>query len=102
LPEGVEEAGGLPIKRNPGVICLWITRSFEVFFHENRPLITVGAPAAVTWWCAGRAATRAEVDASITGGYPTLLATAKVDGPVAVEMLERAYRTAELLLPGAG
>src|SRR5206468_8965317 len=40
-----QEPGGVMIRRNPGVTCLWITRGYEVFdAGGGKPLITIGAP----------------------------------------------------------
>src|SRR4029077_5467623 len=100
LPAEAEAPGGIAIKRNPGVICLWITRSYEIFNDgHGKPLVTLGEPAEVTWWREGRPATRAEVDASVNGGLPTLLAAAKSDGAFAVEALGKQAKLAERLFP---
>ena len=91
---------GNAIMRNPGVMCLWVTRSYEIVRDAaNRPLFQIGAPERVSWWREGRAATREEVDTAVTTGFPLLLAEAKRDGPVAVEMLEKCLRLAEPLFP---
>lgn len=100
LPADAQAPGGHAILRNPGVTCLWITRSFEVFdAGRGKPLITLGEPERVTWWREGRVATRGEVDASIASGLPTLLAAAKTDGPFAVEALGKQCARAERWLP---
>jgi len=102
LPDEVEPPAGHGIMRNPGVICLWITREYELFDDgRGKPLITVGKPERVLWWCEGRAATRAEVDASVHGGLPILLNEAKRDGRFAVEALGDAVKVAERLFPAA-
>lgn len=102
LPADVEAPGGLAILRNPGVMCLWVTRSFEVFdAGGGKPLITIGNPDRVMWWCEGRAATREEVDASVTSGYPNLLTAARADGPFAVAELDKRARAAQQYFPGA-
>src|SRR5262249_7721599 len=100
LPMGLREAAGLPIDRNPGVACLWITREYEKFPDQNkRLLITIGRPEAVSWWCEGRAATRAEVEEAIDSGLPILLAAARQDGRFAVEALERQLAVARGYFP---
>lgn len=100
LPPEVEKPGGIPILRNPGVAALWITRSFEVFnAGGGKPLLTVGDAEHVSWWREARAATRAEVDASIAGGMPALLVAAKIDGPFAVEELGKQTKCAERWYP---
>lgn|SRR3989442_1162506 len=100
LPTGVQELAGFGIKRNPGVICLWMTRSYEVFDDgRGKPLLTVGLPESVTWWCEGRLATRVEVDASITSGLPILLNAARQEGRLAVDALEKQVDAMRYLLP---
>lgn len=102
LPPGLHAPAGQPLTRNPGVVCLWMTRSFELFAdHQGQPLITVGPPEDVTWWAEGRAATLAEVQTSLDDGLPALLAAAKRDGPFAVERLGKELARLGGLLPGA-
>jgi hypothetical protein len=101
MPAGVEEPGGIALTRNPGVTCLWITRSYEVFDAGGKPLITVGALESISWWREGRAATRAEVEDSVDGGMLNLLAAARVDGPFAVAELEKAVTRFRLHLPAS-
>lgn len=100
LPTDHVTAAGHPLSRNPGVVCLWLTRSFDVFQVESGTkgvLITIGDPAQVTWWREGREATVEEVETSVQGGFPALLAMAKQQGDFAVEALGRQYRLAERL-----
>jgi hypothetical protein len=88
LPQNAQDAAGFSIRRNPGVMCLWVTRDFEVFNDgTGKPLLTVGPPSSVTWWCEGRAATRAEVEASVSSGLPILMTAAIRDGKFAVQQL---------------
>ena len=102
LPADAQAPAGHGLTRNPGVTCLWITRSYELFDDgRGKALITIGEPSEVTWWREGRAATRAEVDASVTSGFPALLAAAKLDGPFAVESLGKCAARAELYYPDA-
>jgi hypothetical protein len=101
LPSEAEHPAGHMITRNPGVICLWITRGYELFDDgRGKLLITVGVPESITWYREGRHATRAEVEESVSTGMPALLAAARVDGPFAVEELGRqAARVAALYPP---
>lgn len=101
LPEGVSEPAGMPITRQPGAGCLWITKSFRPFRVGDGVLFHLGTPTSVTWWREGRAATRAEVLASIDSGYPILLAAAEQEGPDAIRELEIARERAMALLPAA-
>jgi hypothetical protein len=98
--EDAEKAAGMMIMRNPGVICLWTTRGYEVFNDgHGKPLITIGDPESVSWWREGRAATRAEVDASVAGGLPILMNEAQSNGRFAVEELGRCVERAQALFP---
>jgi hypothetical protein len=106
IPADAEEAAGAGLKRNPGVMALWMTRTFETFrvaktspIGNEGTLITVGEPADVTWWCEGRLATRAEVQAAVESGLPNLLAMAKAEGGFAVEALGKQVKRAEALWP---
>lgn len=102
LPVDAKEAAGVGLKRNPGVTCLWITRSYELFDDgHGGKLITVGAPEQVSWWREGRAATLAEVEESVSSGFPNLLVSAQRDGPFAVEQLGKYYERARLMFPKA-
>ncbi len=66
--------GGIMLKRNPGVTCLWVCKGFKVWRDDRGfPLITVGAAERVSWWREGRKATREEVLQSIESGLPNLL-----------------------------
>lgn len=99
LPENVEQRG-MAIRRNPGVALLWITKGFTIFYDDNqRALLSVGDPLEVTFWAEGRAATRAEIDASVAGGLPKLRELAEQEGAPAMVALARAVEEFELLLP---
>lgn len=75
-----DSAPGFAIARNPGVAMLWITRQYEVFPDgRGGSLIGMGEPDRVEWYREGRAATRAEVLASIESGLPNLEAIAKLE-----------------------
>lgn len=63
---------GEMITRNPGVILIWKTKSFEIEKHDNDRLFRIGDPISVTWWREGRPATRAEIIESIVTGLPKL------------------------------
>jgi hypothetical protein len=102
LPAETEAPAGVPLTRNAGVVCEWITRSFEIFTvpgPQRQPLITVGAPESVSWWREGRPATRVEVEASIDNGLAPLLALAKSEGTFAVEALGKQYEFAKGYFP---
>lgn len=101
LPEGVSDPAGIPITRQPGAGCLWVTKRFSLFEAPGGQgfLFRLGDPVSVTWWSHGRAATRAEVLASIESGYPLLLELAEQDGPEAIRELEAARDRALTLVP---
>jgi hypothetical protein len=93
------DAAGMGIKRNPGACALWVTRKFEVIRLETGILFQVGDPERVSWFCEGRAATRAEVDESIRTGLPLLEATARDEGSEAEAALVQQTKAVERLLP---
>jgi len=82
LPEGTYAPPGDMIRRNPGVVAVWVVK-------YNRPsarhlpdglLFNVGAPPMwVDWFARGRPATRAEVLASLDSGMPILAAACNGD-----------------------
>lgn len=102
MPEKIVEAAGNAILRNPGVACVWITRSYRIErAHGGRPgsLFALGDPERVLWFCEGRDATRAEVLASINSGFPLLEEVARREGNGAEEALKEYRERAMVLLP---
>lgn len=99
LPEGYQDSAGIGIKRQPGVICLWLTKSYQPFNAGNGVLFRLGEPDQVFWFREGRTATRDEVLESINSGLPILREMAEKDGSQAVLQLEKQIRTASELLP---
>jgi hypothetical protein len=92
-------APGKAITRNPGVALLWFTREYEVFDDgRGNPLIQMGRPSGVEWYCRGRAATREEVEESIDSGLPALEAIARTQEG-AIEELYRKRKAFERWLP---
>lgn len=70
---------GVAILRNPGVMAVWTTRDWTWFkpWDGSRGILwRLGDPTRVSWWKEGRAATRAEVLASIESGLPAIRARA--------------------------
>jgi hypothetical protein len=95
----VDRSPGYAITRNPGVTLLWITREFELFPDgEGQFLIQMGRPQEVEWYCRGRAATRAEILASVDGGIGLLEKAARQEQG-GWEELERRRRAFQKLLP---
>jgi hypothetical protein len=101
LPADIVEAAGCPINRQPGVILLWITRSYKIVRAPGGVLFSVGDPLETIWMREGRLATREECLASIESGYPILQTAAEKDGPKAIAELTRLRERAFLLLPRA-
>lgn len=100
LPADYEDAAGFGLKRNPGVMAIWMTREYETWRPPTGGiLLTVGEPAEVTWWREGRPATRAEVQEAVESGINNLLVAAKAEGRLAVEELEKQMKRAEALWP---
>jgi hypothetical protein len=100
LPDGITQPAGRAIVRNPGVTCLWVTREYELFDDgHGKPLIHVGKLERASWWCEGRAATHADVEASMESGLPILIGEAKREGKFALEALERQYAGVKAFLP---
>lgn len=102
LPEERQGAAGFGIRRNPGVACVWITRSYTPFrapMGNAGILFEIGKPEEVLWFAEGRAATRSEVLASIDSGFPQLEELAIREGADAIRALGE-YRARVLpLLP---
>ncbi len=96
-PEAIDPAGVM-IKRNPGCVLLWMTRSYQVERAANGVLIKLGDPTELVPYAEGRIATRAELDASITSGLPILSKIAAQEGRRAMEALQRQVSEADALL----
>jgi hypothetical protein len=112
-PNMVRREGGLPeerscagimVERNPGVTCLWTAKSPGAAPFPNGPgtLYRLWEPTGLSWWAEGRAATRAEVDASVESGLPILRQMAERQAPAAVALLAKMIREAEPLFAQAG
>lgn len=104
LPEGSQWGAGNAILRNPGVALVWVARynGWQTFRDENGGvLFDVGEPLRVRWYAKGRAATRAEVLASIESGIPLLAAEAAKEGPGAMDELMTMRTRALALVPSA-
>ncbi len=96
-------AAGIGLKRNPGVACVWVTKSYRTFRPQvGAPgiLFELGDPEEVLWFARGRTATRYEVTASIDSGYPSLVEIAVQQGAEAVRELDGYRQRAMPLLPG--
>jgi len=97
LPDGVQEAAGMPIQRNPGVAILYITRRF--YSRPEAPgLWRLGDPLEIVAYAEGRLATAEEIAYSFDTGVPALLQIAEQQGPEAVTELEARITEARTLL----
>jgi hypothetical protein len=100
--EDTTATAGIMIARNPGVSCLWTTRSPGAAPFDDGAgglLLNLFPPTALAWFREGRTATRAEVLESVESGLPQLRALAEQDGPEAVAELERLRGLAEPCWP---
>ena len=100
LPEH-REAAGIPVDHNPGVMLLWITKSYHPLKVPNGVLFEVGPPTEVLFYREGRLATRPEILTAINKGLPILRQLASMEGDEAVAELERLTDRAMKLLPAA-
>lgn len=72
MPDGVKDAPGVGLKRNPGAVAVWVTDSYRPFKAPNGQLFEIGKPKKVHWYAEGRSASRSEVLASVESGIPLL------------------------------
>lgn len=69
MPDVPTSMAGVGLKRNPGVICLWTTKTFKLFNDgTGGTLFELGPAEALEWYAEGRPATREEVDESVRTG----------------------------------
>lgn len=101
MPDGHKNPAGIMIDRNPGVACIWITKSYRVTRDRTGVLFEIGDPERVLWFAEGRTATRDEVMASITSGLPILEKMAREDGPEALIYLAKCVEIAMPLVPAS-
>ncbi len=99
LPDGARRQPGVAIKRNPGVVALWVTKFYKPFQVPGGILFKIGDPLEVHWFRQGRSATRSECLESIDTGYPELMRLAQADGSPGVRELESRKIEALKLLP---
>lgn len=100
LRDGLVEAAGFGLKRNPGAVCVWITKTYHPFKAPGGGILfSLGRPTETLWFANGRPATRAEVLASIDSGYPTLEELARQEGAEAMAALAVQREVALALVP---
>jgi hypothetical protein len=93
LPEDHVDPAGIMLLRNPGVALVWTSRTFATFRIGGGILFDIGNPVTTEWYAEGRAATAAEIRASIDSGLPALMDVAEEEGADAVAELTRRYDT---------
>jgi hypothetical protein len=71
MPEQRVATEGM-IKRNPGVVLIWITKQYRAENVNPGVIFHLGEPESLSWWREGRTATRAEIMESIDSGLPFL------------------------------
>lgn len=104
VPEAAENPGGNMIRRNPGVICLWVTSRWrEINDGKGGRLVTFEDPTVTRWYREGRFATREEVEASVASGCPLLEEEARQHPmpDLALAELARMRKAAEAFWPAA-
>jgi hypothetical protein len=106
-PDGVVEAAGHTIRRNPGVALVWVTLRHTVFrpeFGVDGLLCELGEPTSLQWFAQGRDATRAEVLESMNSGLPALREACQLDADPAdsLRMLDEQCQRALALVPQDG
>lgn len=97
---GLTSAGNM-LKRNPGVMALWVTKDFKLFPDgKGSVLFKVGEPSSVSWWMRARPASRLDVLESIATGMPALTAACGGDPDQLAELQEAADRASRYLPQG--
>lgn len=89
--DGMQQAAGFGLRRNPGAVGVWVTKSYEVFRpHAGNPgiLFEIGDPVSVDWYSSGRRATEDEIHTSVATGLPHLVDIARQQGPEALIALK--------------
>lgn len=95
LPEDIVDPAGIAIRRNPGVMALYICGDYELVRDgSGGVLFSLGEPIGVSWWKEGRTANRLEVSESVATGLPLLAGMCKGpdDEKALAEYVTRAER----------
>lgn len=105
LPDERVAPAGFGLKRNPGVVCLWISKQYPKLLKapagNQGVLFQLADPIETVWYREGRLATRAEVEAAIEDGLPTLHEVAAQQGEKALLDLTAMVIAAGQHLPAA-
>jgi hypothetical protein len=84
---------------NPGVCCVWITRTYRPYKVEDSWLIRIGPAEEVLWYAEGKPATREQVLESLERRLPALESIAKEEGERAQAALAAMVAETMELLP---
>lgn len=100
LPPGVADPPGVFLRRNPGVVAVWVVKgkSAKMVREGSGLMFDIGEPMWVDWFAEGRRATRSEVLASIESGLPALVEICQGD-EAQLFALDTAHAAAMRLLP---
>lgn len=103
-PDGVQDPGGIMLRRNPGVTLVWVTSRYTTRWADHGQggyLHHIGDPTALHWFCQGRPATRAEILESMETGLPSLQEACQLDPKpeLSLKALDADYRQALTLVP---
>jgi hypothetical protein len=105
LPEQHTDAPGFGLKRNPGVTCLWISKTypkpFRAYAGESGILFQLADPIETVWYRESRLASRGEVQDAIEHGLPALHESAAEEGEAALVELAKMVAAVEAVLPPA-
>lgn len=102
LPDSAQDAPGFGLKRNPGAVGVWVTKSFRPFrpgAGNGGILFNIGDPEEVLWFANGREATRQEVEHSVETGLLHLAELAELDGEDGKRALAQSVAAFHALLP---
>jgi len=100
IDQGARPLAGA-LEGNPGACAVYVTthaRAYRVPDTQDW-LIRLGEPESVEWYCCGRRATRAEIDAVLAERLPLLQKIADAEGPRAQESLALMVTRAKKWLP---
>jgi hypothetical protein len=79
---------GIGLKRNPGVVLVWMCCEFKIFSDEKGDfLLNIGPPCGLEFFSHGRNATWPEIIESVESGFPLLAEMAKDDPASMAELL---------------
>lgn len=102
LPDQIVDAPGNHNRRQPGVACVWLSRSYRILNVDDGILFNFFDPISVHWYREGRAATHDEVLHAIEEGYELLLGSADSSDEQELNVLKRNLAKVMKLIPQGG